>query len=209
MPGRLLALTPGTLRDGAGAAALERAVGAAFEAGLGSVLVREPGLSDRRLLALTRRLLAIAPAATDVWVGVHDRLHVALAAGAHGVHLGHRSLRPARARVVADGRLSVGFSAHETDEAEARVGADYLFFGPVHDTPSKRGLLEPTGQAALARCARGFEGPVWGIGGMRPDRLGAVLETGARGVAVLSDLLGSERPAERTRAWVEELACRG
>ncbi|MDP6410127.1 MAG: thiamine phosphate synthase [Planctomycetota bacterium] len=205
LPDRLLAVTPGTARGADDAQELARAVGVAWEAGLRSILVREPHLSDGETLRLVRRLLGLE----EVWVGVHDRLHVTLAAGADGVHLGHRSLTPREARAVAGAEVCLGFSAHQHDSASEREGADYLFFGPLHDTPSKRGLLAPTGHAPLTRCAVGFDGPVWAIGGMRPERVARAREAGAYGVAVLSDLLGSPRPGERARAWCEEPACRG
>ncbi|MDP6538551.1 MAG: thiamine phosphate synthase [Planctomycetota bacterium] len=209
LPERLLALTPGRTRDADGAARLARSVGAACEAGLRSVLIREPLLGDGDLLVLARRLVDLARTLPGLWIGVHDRVHVALAAGAHGVHVGHRSLTVREARGVAGEGLCLGFSAHEHDAPSLREGADYLIFGPLHDTPSKRGLLPPTGHEALARCAGSFHGPVWAIGGLRLGRVRGAREAGAFGVAVLSDLLGAPDPVERARAWCEEPACRG
>lgn len=204
-PGALLALTPGEARDAAGAARLLDVLREAFAAGLPAALLREPELPDAAFLELARAARRLADDAGGRWVGVHDRLHVALAAGADAVHLGFRSLPPAEAARIAAGRLAVGFSAHAHDAAGVRVGADYLTFGPVLETPSKRGLLEPVGFEALREVARGAGVPVLGLGGLLPAHALAARAAGA-GMAVLGGLLGSVDPAASTRAYLEALA---
>ncbi len=204
---RLVALSPGTLAARDAAAFVER-VRAALAAGLGAVLLREPALDDGPLLALARELRALADR-SGAWLGVHDRVHVALAARADAAHLGFRSLRPAAARAVAGARCALGLSTHAGDDADAWRDADYLFHGPVRATASKRGVKEPIGFDGLAAgVARAGARPVLAIGGMRPQDVRDALAAGAHGVAVLGGILAHAEPravAERAGAYVQAL----
>lgn len=198
LPGRILALTPGDLRDGAVDAFATRAR-AAIRAGLDSILVREPELSDRATLDLARGLRAeLGPRG---WLGIHDRVHLAAAAAADGVHLGYRSLALSEARAVCAEPIAIGFSAHAPDDPAAWSGADYLVFGPVFPTPSKRGVLEPVGVEGLARAARSTSIPIWALGGIEPANAGAALAAGARGIAVRGALLAASDPAGAWRSF--------
>jgi len=191
LPGRILALTPGDLRDGSTSVLLQRARAAA-EAGLDSILVREPGLSDRATLELSRALRAVL--GPRGWLGIHDRVHLAPAARADGVHLGFRSLAIREARAISDASIAVGYSAHAHDDPSAWLEADYLLFGPVFETPSKRGLLEPVGVAGLARAVHSTATPVWALGGVDPARAPDVASAGCRGLAARSAILGGADP---------------
>ncbi len=202
---RVLALSPGTLVDAAGPA-FARAAGAAVEAGLDAIVLREPGLSDRAFLACARLVRERLGAAG--WLCVHDRVHLAPAADADAVHLGWRSLPPAIARALLPARIAVGFSAHAHDDADARAGADYLTFGPVLETPSKAGRLAPTGFDGLARAVRDCALPVWALGGLRPEHVAPVLAAGASGVAVLGGIFGSSDPAAAVRRYLAALGPR-
>ncbi len=199
LPPRLLALTPGNL---AGDELLAR-LGAAVAGGLEGVLVREPALEDGAfadLLARARELLG-----PQRWLGVHDRAHLARALGCDGLHLGFRSLPPTLARAVVGEDIAIGFSAHAHEEPSIRAGADYLFFGPVLETPSKQGFLEPVGFDGLSgECARSAL-PTWAIGGLAPRHVGQALAAGAKGVAVLAGILASEDPASATRSYLAAL----
>lgn len=191
LPGRVLALTPGDLRDGSTSVLLQRARAAA-DAGLDSILVREPGLSDRATLELARALRGVL--GPGGWLGIHDRVHLAPAAGADGVHLGFRSLAIREARAISDASTAVGYSAHACDDPSAWLDADYLFFGPVFETPSKRGLLDPVGVEGLARAVRSAATPVWALGGIDPARAPDVASSGCRGLAVRAAILGDTDP---------------
>lgn len=205
LPRRLLALTPGTLRDGATTSTLLRGLGQAFEAGLPAVLLREPELSDGALHALASEVVELAARFEDRWVGVHDRVHVALAAGADGAHLGFRSMTPVDARAVAGDALALGFSAHAHDDAPRDwEGADYLTFGPVRETPSKQGLLEPTGFERLEEAVRLADRPVFALGGLTPEDVRSTHAAGAN-LAALGGILGAGDPAGRTRAYLAAL----
>lgn len=205
-PRRLLALTPGEATRSRDVPELLRAIGRAFEGGLPAVLIREPGLSDGDLGELSCGVVEVARRFEDVWVGVHDSVHVALSCGAHGVHLGFRSLSLAAARELVEGRCALGFSAHESDDRELWELADYLTFGPVRPTPSKEGLVEPTGFDGLESAARSSPVPLLALGGVRPEDVEPARRAGAAGVAVLSRILGAEDPRARTAEFLAAFA---
>jgi thiamine-phosphate pyrophosphorylase len=181
LPGRLLALTPGTLAPGGERALLDKAR-SAVAAGLDSILLREPDLSDAATLALARELRAILGAGG--WLGVHDRAHLALAAGADAVHLGWRSLPIREARAILDPSIAIGFSAHASDDPASWAQADYLVFGPVFDTPKKRGRLEPVGVEGLTRAVRSTRVPVWALGGITAENSADLARSACHGIAV-------------------------
>jgi thiamine-phosphate pyrophosphorylase len=162
---------------------------AAVAAGVDWVQIREKDLCGRDLLALAREAVALGG---NTRVMVNDRLDVALAAGAGGVHLARQSLS---ARDVvrwcrsgnAPEEFVVGVSCHSLEEArEAEsAGANYIFFGPVFDTPSKRRMGEPQGVARLGEICRSIVIPVVAIGGVREKNARECIRAGAAGVAAI------------------------
>lgn len=172
-------------RAGGEDALLER-VAAAARAGVHLVQVRERDLDGGPLLRLVERCLE-AVRGTAARVVVNDRLDVALAAGAHGVHLRGDSMPASRARQMAPPGFLVGRSVHALDEAvgvTVEGGLDYLVFGPVFPTASKPGH-PGTGVEALARVAGATPLPVLAIGGVTGERAEAVMGAGAAGYAAL------------------------
>ncbi|MEZ0579608.1 thiamine phosphate synthase [Nocardioides sp. MH1] len=156
------------------------------EAGVDGFQVRAKEYGGRALLALTERVLG-AVAGSGARVIVNDRLDVALASGAHGVHLGATDLPVADARRVAPD-LIVGATCR-TREAVVRAaldGADYAGIGPVFATTSKAGLPAPIGPAAVAAAAGVL--PLVAIGGIDAERAPRVLLAGAHGVAVIGGI---------------------
>jgi len=182
-------------------------VGACLRAGLPAVQLREKDLSALELARLARALRALT-ARHGARLVVNDRADVALAVGADGVQRTSTSLPVADIRAVVDKRLAVGASVHSLDEAVAAAGegADWIVFGPVYDTPSKRAWGPPQGLAALRDVARAVSVPVIAIGGITPARVGEVREAGARGVAVISAILSADDPADATRRFLDRLA---
>lgn len=201
---RLIALSPGDLESGRRSVFL-RALERALAAGLPGLLLREPRLSDKAYLELARELVARRAAHGALWLGVHDRAHLAPELGADAVHLSFRSLRPAELRGWLDPRIALGLSTHAHDDAGTWSAADYLFHGPLHATPSKLGRLEPVGfeglERALARTAR----PLLALGGVTPRDVPVLRRLGAHGVAVRAGVLGAEDPARATREYLEPL----
>jgi len=146
---------------------------------------------------------------------VNDRLDVALAAGAAGVHLGRESLG---AREVvswcrgghAPAEFLVGVSCHSLAEAREaeRAGAGYIFFGPVFDTPSKRGMGEPQGLARLGEICRVVKIPVLAIGGVSEENAGECIRAGAAGIAAIR-MFQDARDAETLKQAVTRLHAQG
>ncbi len=157
------------------------------------VHVRAKDLDGAALLALARSVGGICRAAGQLFV-VNDRLDVALASGADGVHLPVAAVPPAEARRLLGAAL-VGVSCHSADEVRrARGGgADYATFGPVFDTPSKRAYGPPVGVAALADAAS-LGLPLVALGGVGVANAAAVMAAGAHGVAAIRAWLDTPDP---------------
>ncbi|MCA1828247.1 MAG: thiamine phosphate synthase [Myxococcales bacterium] len=119
---------------------------------------------------------------------VNDRADVALAAGADGVHLPARGLKPKDARAL--GLQAVGESVHSAEEA-ARSEADFVVFAPVFDTPGKTAQ----GVEKLAEACRATRLPVFALGGVDASNAARCIDAGARGVACIRSVLGAKDPA--------------
>ncbi len=182
-------------------------VGECLAAGLPTVQVREKDLGAAGLAFLCRRLLAPARDVGAMLV-VNDRVDVALAVGAGAVQRTHASLPVDDIRAIAGRRLRIGASVHSLQDAvDAELkGADWVTYGPVYETPSKRPYGPPQGLERLAEVARGLRIPVIAIGGITPERVKEVREAGARGVAAISFILAADSPADATRRFLEVLA---
>lgn len=150
------------------------------------VQVRERDLPARDVFIVTE---AISRAALEekACALVNDRADVAACAGA-GVHLTTRSLSVEVVRAAFSSDLVVGVSTHTFDEAKAAQegGADFVVFGPVFETKSKRDYGEPVGLEALRRVARGLGIPVLALGGINASNFRGALDCGAAGVAGIS-----------------------
>lgn len=160
-------------------------VRAAAEAGVHLVQVRERGLETRDLLRLVTRCRD-AVQGTAARVLVNDRLDVALAAGAHGVHLPAGGVPAARVRAVVPPAFLIGRSVHDPREAElaARDGAvDYLIFGTVFPSRSKPDVT--AAGLAWLHAAAAVGVPVLAIGGMTSARMDEVAASGASGFAAI------------------------
>jgi thiamine-phosphate pyrophosphorylase len=133
---------------------------------------------------------------------INDRVDIALAAAADGVHLPGTSFTPAVARQLLGLDALIGASAHSLSEARAAAdsGADFLVFGPVFDTPSKRSFGPPLGLAALAEVTRAVSVPVLAIGGINAERCRSVRQCGAHGVALIREILEAVDPRAAARA---------
>jgi thiamine-phosphate pyrophosphorylase len=175
-------------------------------AGLRAVQLREKDLEVRDLLGLAASL-GEATRCRGARLLVNDRADVALAAGADGVQRTHLSLPVEALRRIVPPSFLIGASVHALGEAReaAAEGADFIVFGPVYDTPSKRQYGLPQGLEALGQVVMAVDRPVIAIGGITPGRVREVLAAGAVGVAVISSILGTERPADATKALLDAL----
>jgi thiamine-phosphate diphosphorylase len=165
---------------------LVRLVRHAAAAGVNLVQVRERGFDDRHLLALTRVIVG-AVEGTSARVVVNDRVDIALAAGAAGVHLRADSPPVAAVRMIVPAGFLIGRSVHsETEAVEAAgTGVDYLILGTIFPTASKPAGAATLGLEPLARAARATDVPILAIGGITADNVGKVASAGAAGFAAI------------------------
>lgn len=178
-----------------------REVRAALATGRCAVQVRAKEYSDRDVFDLTLRLLEMS-AATGSLVLVNDRVDVALAAGADGVHLGVTDLPVERVREVVPRGFLVGVTARDVAAARRAeaAGADYLGVGPAYATTTKEGLPDPLGPEGVAAVAAATDLPVIAVGGVDASRVPRLLAAGAHGVAVVGALSSAEDPAVEAAA---------
>ena len=170
----------------AGEDGLLRLIRGAARAGIDLVQIREAALTDRQLLQLTSGAVA-AVSDTAARILVNDRADVAIAAGAHGVHLRADSVSAGHIRTLSPPGFIVGRSVHSRAEAidAARSGVDYLVAGTVYPTPSKPGRISWLGTSGLADIVRAVDVPVLAIGGVAADKVWDLAATGAAGVAAI------------------------
>jgi thiamine-phosphate pyrophosphorylase len=186
---------------------LEEIMAAAAQGGAGAIQLREKDLSARDLYALGVRLQA-ALSPYGVPLLINDRLDVALALNAAGVHLAGHSLPTAVARRVLGAGKLLGVSTHSVEEARcaAEDGADFIVFGPVFTTPSKVAYGPPQGLQHLSTVVRAVRIPVLAIGGIDHTNLPQVVQAGAYGVAMIRAVLAAPDPSKATQQLRAALA---
>ena len=179
-------------------------VQAALDGGVRAVQLREKDLEGGELYRLAARLRDLTARYTARLL-INDRLAVALAAGADGVHLGQTSLPVSTARQLLGPDKLIGVSTHSPDEITAAQGADFVVFGPVYFTPSKADYGQPQGVARLRQAARHSPVPVFAIGGIQADRIAAVRRAGAHGIALISALSAAAEPSRAAHELLTRL----
>jgi thiamine-phosphate pyrophosphorylase len=197
-------ITDGRLGSSRSAESVIGMVAAAARAGVDLIQIRERAVDDRVLAAVVGRAVA-AVRGLRTRVIVNDRLDVALAAGAHGVHLRADSCPARRVRQVTGAGFLIGRSIHSAVDAirAAESGSvDYLIFGTLFPSASKPGRA-PAGVAALADTVRATSIPVLGIGGVTAENAALVARTGAAGLAAIG--LFSDGTLQSITAIVERI----
>ena len=175
-------------------------VEAALRGGARAFQLREKDLTPRELypLALEMRRLTRAYGARLL---INDRIDVALAVGADGVHLTTVSLPAHVARQLLGPERLIGISTHNLAEARAAAegGADFVVFGPVFFTLSKAPYGQPVGLDSLRAVRAAVKIPILAIGGVKKANLDQVLAAGAEGIAVISAIISADDPAAATQ----------
>jgi thiamine-phosphate pyrophosphorylase len=175
----------------------------AVDAGIDLIQIRERDLDARNLAALTRDLVALTRGSATRLV-VNDRLDVALACGADGVHLRADSIPVAAARRLAPAGFLIGRSLHSVGEAAEAAGADYVIAGTVFPTVSKPEVRGHLGVGGLRAIVQAVAAPVLAIGGVGEEECDRVAAAGAAGVAAIGLFLAAGAESSRDH----EPACR-
>lgn len=195
--------------------ALTQKIEEVLAAGIDWVQIREKDLPARELGSLTRQALGIAAKysakrSSAIRVLVNDRLDVAIAERADGVHLGESSLPVAEAKRLVESALRkqaidqsfmIGASCHSIEAAKnaKREGADYIFFGPIFATPSKQSFGLPKGVERLAQVCHAVNAPVLAIGGITLENANSCIAAGATGIAAIRLFQDASDPAGALR----------
>jgi len=174
-------------------------VAAALGGGAPVIQVRAKALEDRTFLALAEAVVARCRSAGATCL-IDDRVDLALAAGADGVHLGDLDLPVAVARRLLGPDMIIGATARDAASARARVtdGADYLGVGPTYATTTKDGLPDPIGPTGVGTVAAAADVPVIAIAGITLERVPEVMAVGAHGIAVVGAVSRADDPRQAT-----------
>lgn len=185
---------------------LPDAVRLALEGGVRAVQLREKDFPIRDLLALAQELRHVTRE-FGAKLFINDRVDVAVAVEADGVHLGRESMPPEAVRKIIGTRMLVGVSTHNIAEARAAEagGADFITFGPLFATPSKVRYGAPVGTGAMTEVKKNVRLPVFGLGGIKTENVREVMRAGADGIAMISAIFAADdiqRTAEEILARV-------
>jgi thiamine-phosphate pyrophosphorylase len=197
------------------------AVKEALKGGARAIQLREKDLGTRELLKLANRMRELTKR-YNAKLFINDRLDIALAAGADGVHLAQNSIPvdavrkavhtclPPACPVGRDrqaSRFLIGVSTHSLKEAvEAeKKGADFITLGPVYRTPSKLKYGAPLGIETLKKTAKKIKIPVFAIGGVKINKVNELRNAGAYGVAVISEIFRAEDIKGKTKELIRIL----
>jgi len=165
----------------------------ALQAGVKFIQLREKRLPTRKMLDMAYWMIALTRE-YGAKLLINDRVDIALAVGADGVHLGQKSLPAHAARKVAGDNFLIGVSTHGIEEAlkAEHDGADFITLGPIYHTPSKLKYGAPIGVDIIRQVKSEVSIPVLAVGGIKTDLVNEVLDAGADGVAVISGILAAE-----------------
>ena len=172
----------------------------ALDGGVEAIQLREKDLGGRELFFLAEAARKLTQS-YHARLLINDRIDLALAVDADGVHLSTASIPIESARALLGRQRLLGASTHSLEEAaEAeRNGADFVVFGPVYFTPSKAPYGVPQGLAALKKVVEKISLPIYAIGGIKPENIADARRTGVRGVALISAVMSAADPENATK----------
>ena len=185
---------------------LFNAVEEALKGGLKAVQLREKDSGTRDLLDTAYRMRELTNT-YQAKLFINDRVDIALAVEADGVHLGKESIPADAVRKTFQNRLLIGVSTHSLEESldAEKGGADFITFGPIFHTPSKMKYGEPIGISMLRKVRPEISIPIFAIGGVKLDKVKELKEAGAYGVALISAILTSGNIRETTEEFLRLL----
>jgi thiamine-phosphate pyrophosphorylase len=185
---------------------LEFVVEEALRGGLRAVQLREKDLSTKELYETAYELRRLT-SRYGAKLFINDRVDVALAVDADGVHIGAGSLPIYKVRMLLGERKLIGVSCHNQVQAitAQEMGADFITFGPVYFTPSKAGYGDPVGLDKLKTITEMLQIPVFALGGITRENCAEVLSCGVRGIALISAVMSAPEPREAVRGLLARL----
>lgn len=186
---------------------LVETVRAALEDGVRAVQLREKDLAADAIYPIAQELRALTRA-YGAKLLINDRIDLALAVEADGVHLGGHSLPVEIARRLLGPNRLIGVSTHHLHEIQnaAADGADFVTFGPIYPTPSKLPFGEPLGLEQLASACAVSPLPLFALGGVTAERLPELRSAGCSRVACIGAILRAADPSAATRAFLQQLS---
>lgn len=183
-------------------------VRAAVQGGITCIQLREKECSTRTFIEEARQIRRLLnELEADIPLIINDRIDVALAVGADGVHLGQTDMPLADARRLAGSSLTIGISAESVADAmraEAE-GADYIGVSPVFATTTKTDTAAPLGLAGIRAIRAAVSLPLVGIGGITAENVADIIRSGADGVAVVSAIVSAPCPASAASALKKQI----
>jgi thiamine-phosphate pyrophosphorylase len=178
----------------------------AVNAGVGALQLREKQLPGASYLEYARTFGQITRK-HNIPLIINDRIDVALASNSQGIHLPSESFPVAAVRELVGNQCLIGKSTHHIDEAlrVAKEGIDYLFFGPIYETPSKLKYGKPQGIEKLRELCQKSPVPVFAIGGINLMRVNEIFKAGAYGFAVISSVFQSNNISDTVARFQDSL----
>ncbi len=185
---------------------LVKVIKEALKGGVKAVQLREKDLSSKEMYELAKEIKTITEKKNALLI-INDRIDIALAADADGVHLGWQSMPIKESRGILGKKKLIGVSTHSLNEAvlAQKNGADFITFGTIYPTSSKQGLTDFKGPEAIKKIRKKIKIPLIAIGGIKEDNIKNVISNGADGVAVISAIMGAKKPCEAAKGLICKL----
>jgi len=171
------------------------------------VQLREKDLTASELWPIAQQLRSLTHR-YSAKLFINDRIDLALACAADGIHLGEHSVPISVARQLLGSNRLIGVSTHTLSDVSlaTRQGADFLTFGPVFHTPSKEAYGPPQGLDQLQHACRQTRLPILALGGIKTEHVSTVLSHGASGIALISGIISNNNPQKATQELVSKLS---
>jgi thiamine-phosphate pyrophosphorylase len=185
---------------------LPEAVRHALAGGVRAVQLREKDLPLRELLVLAQELRGLTRE-FGAKLFINDRVDVAVAVDADGVHLGGQGMPASAVRKIVGNRILIGVSTHSLQEAKdaEELGADFITYGPIFETPSKAKYGAPVGCDSIFKVKKEVKIPLFALGGVKSGNLLQILNAGADGVATISAILASDNIKKTAEDMINQL----